>query len=69
MLRTVEGSGAKRSLLIEARAYNDGIAFRYVLPEQDAIKKFRLKQEDTEFRISTDGDDMGTGASKLSQQL
>ncbi len=54
LLRTVEGSGAKRSLLIEARAYNDGIAFRYVLPEQDAIKKFRLKQEDTEFRISTD---------------
>jgi alpha-glucosidase len=54
LLRTVEGDGAKRSLLIEARAYNDGIAFRYVLPEQDAIKKLRLKQEDTEFRISTD---------------
>ena len=54
LLRTVEGAGAKRSLLIEARAYNDGIAFRYVLPEQDAIKELRLKQEDTEFRISTD---------------
>jgi alpha-glucosidase len=54
LLRTVESSGAKRSLLIEARAYNDGIAFRYVLPEQDAIKGLRLKQEDTEFRISTD---------------
>ena len=42
------------ALLIEARAYNDGIAFRYVLPAQDAIKALRLKQEDTEFRISTD---------------
>ena len=54
LLRTVETGGAKRSLLIEARAYNDGIAFRYVLPAQDAIKALRLKQEDTEFRISTD---------------
>jgi alpha-glucosidase len=53
-LRVVENSGSKRALLIEARAYNDGIAFRYVLPEQDAIKEVRLKQEDTEFRISTD---------------
>jgi alpha-glucosidase len=53
-LRAVEPSGLKRTLLIEARAYNDGVAFRYVLPDQDAIKQLRLKQEDTEFRISTD---------------
>jgi alpha-glucosidase len=53
-LRVVEPGGPKRTLLIEARAYNDGIAFRYVLPEQDAIKELHLKQEDTEFRISTD---------------
>jgi len=53
-LRAVEPSGLKRTLLIEARAYNNGIAFRYLLPEQDAIKQLRLKQEDTEFRISTD---------------
>jgi alpha-glucosidase len=53
-LRAVEDSSLKRSLVIEARTYNDGIAFRYVLPEQDAIKELRLKEEDTEFRISTD---------------
>lgn len=53
-LRVVEPSGLKRALLIEARAFNDGIAFRYLLPEQDAIKELRLRQEDTEFRISTD---------------
>jgi alpha-glucosidase len=52
--RAVESREPKRSLVIEARAYNDGIAFRYVLPEQDAIKELRLKQEDTEFRVSTD---------------
>jgi alpha-glucosidase len=53
-LRVVEDREPKRLLVIEARAYNDGIAFRYVLPEQNAIKELRLKQEDTEFRISTD---------------
>ena len=53
-LHIAENSGLKRTLLIEARAYNDGIAFRYVIPEQDAIRELRLKQEDTEFRISAD---------------
>lgn len=53
-LRVVESDWPKRTLLIEARAYDGGIVFRYVLPEQDAIKELRLKQEDTEFRISTD---------------
>jgi alpha-glucosidase len=54
LLRTAENDEPHRSLEIEVRAYNDGIAFRYVLPEQSAIKELRLKQEDTEFRISTD---------------
>jgi alpha-glucosidase len=53
-LRAVENAAPNRSLVIEARAYNDGVAFRYVLPEQDGLKELRLKQEDTEFRISTD---------------
>lgn len=53
-LRAVESATPNRSLVIEARAYNDGIAFRYVLPEQAGLKELRLKQEDTEFRISTD---------------
>ena len=49
-----EDGNAGRTFSMEARAYNDGVAFRYVLPAQDTIKEFRLKQEDTEFRISTD---------------
>jgi alpha-glucosidase len=49
-----ESGEPRRKVEIEARAYNDGIAFRYLLPEQDGIKDLRLKQEDTEFRISTD---------------
>ncbi|WP_345945310.1 glycoside hydrolase family 97 protein [Granulicella sp. dw_53] len=54
LLRTSETGEPHRLLNIEARAYNDGVAFRYVLPEQDAMKEVRLKQENTEFRISTD---------------
>ena len=39
---------------MEARAYDDAIAFRYVVPEQPALKEFRLAREGTEFRISKD---------------
>ncbi|MCU1249403.1 MAG: hypothetical protein JWQ49_2432 [Edaphobacter sp.] len=53
-LRAEESGERRRSVEIEARAYDDGVAFRYVLPEQAGIKDLRLKQEDTEFRISTD---------------
>jgi alpha-glucosidase len=53
-LSAAEGGEPHRSLTVEARAYNGGVAFRYVLPEQGARKDFRLKQENTEFRLSTD---------------
>lgn len=49
-----EQNAAHRTFAIEARAYNDGIAFRYLLPAQEGMKELRLKQEDTEFRIATD---------------
>jgi alpha-glucosidase len=43
-----------RKLVIEARAYDDAVAFRYVVPEQAPIREFRLAKETTEFRISKD---------------
>jgi alpha-glucosidase len=43
-----------RNLSIEARAYDDAAAFRYVVPEQRPLREFRLKKEATEFRISKD---------------
>lgn len=50
-----ETEAPKRKLLIEARAYNDAIAFRYVVPEQETTKdSFQLKNENTEFHFSTD---------------
>ncbi len=43
-----------RKLTLEARAYDDGIAFRYILPEQAAIKNANLEREATEFHFSKD---------------
>ena len=43
-----------RKLAIEARAYDDAVAFRYVVPEQAPIPEFQLINESTEFRISKD---------------
>jgi alpha-glucosidase len=53
-LETEERSGLWRQLEIEARAYDDAVAFRYVVPDQRAIRDFRLANERTEFRISKD---------------
>ena len=53
-LQAEERSGLWRELEIEARAYDDAVAFRYVVPDQRAIRDFRLANEHTEFRISKD---------------
>ena len=50
----VEDRFPNRKLTIEARAYDDGFAFRYVVPDQAAIREFRETQEHTEFRIGKD---------------
>lgn len=49
-----ENGGLRRKLTIEARAYDDAIAFRYVLPQQLSMEDFRLTKEGTEFRIAKD---------------
>jgi alpha-glucosidase len=49
----VEESGG-RKLTMEARAYDDAVAFRYVVPAQPGLQEFRLAKEGTEFRISKD---------------
>jgi alpha-glucosidase len=41
-----------RRLTLEARTYNDGVAFRYVLPEQTALKEVRISGERTEFQFA-----------------
>jgi alpha-glucosidase len=40
-----------RRINVEARVYNDGVAFRYVLPRQTPLEELLLDDEVTEFRI------------------
>ena len=49
-----ELSAPSRKFSIEARAYDDALAFRYLVPEQPALGEFRLGKEGTEFRIVKD---------------
>lgn len=49
-----ETSGPRRKLKIEARAYDDAVAFRYIVPDQGGLHTFLLKQEHTQFRMSKD---------------
>ncbi len=44
----------RRKLAIEARAFDDAVAFRYVVPQQPTMSDFRLSKEGTEFRVSQD---------------
>jgi alpha-glucosidase len=53
-LEVEEPAAPTRKLVIEARAYDDAVAFRYLVPEQPSLKEFRLAKEGTEFRISKD---------------
>ena len=56
-LQLEEDATPNRRFTVEARAYNDGIAFRYLIPQQDSIQKIRLRSENTEFRLTTDTTD------------
>lgn len=49
-----ENGSPARKLTIEARAYNDAVAFRYIVPKQSDIQEFRLIGERTEFKMSKD---------------
>lgn len=49
-VEAVEGANPGRKFAIEARVYNGAVAFRYHVPEQPALSRYQLTQEDTEFR-------------------
>lgn len=56
LVHVTEGSGRRggRTMTVEARAYNNGVAFRYVLDRQPSISSLHLRGESTEFRFSED---------------
>ncbi|MGC2656755.1 MAG: glycoside hydrolase family 97 N-terminal domain-containing protein, partial [Bryobacteraceae bacterium] len=43
-----------RKLTIEARAYDDGVAFRYLVPDQGTANEIRIVNEKTQFHLSKD---------------
>jgi alpha-glucosidase len=49
-----ERAGSKRRLHIIFRAYDDGAAFRYFVPAQDALREFEITDERSEFRFPSD---------------
>jgi alpha-glucosidase len=45
---------AGRKLSLEIRAFDDGVAFRYILPKQPAIQNVRIERELTQFVYNND---------------
>ncbi|HEX8118891.1 MAG TPA: glycoside hydrolase family 97 N-terminal domain-containing protein, partial [Pyrinomonadaceae bacterium] len=49
-----EREGARRTLLLFFRAYDDGAAFRYVVPAQAGLGRAEVVEERSEFRFPAD---------------
>jgi alpha-glucosidase len=45
-----------RRIKLEVRAYNDGVAFRYLIPESTPLSPMSLENEFTEFAFAKDAD-------------
>ncbi len=54
VVRTAETGSGRRQIEVEARAYDDGAAFRYRVPEQSSLREIRIAGEATQFRIAKD---------------
>jgi alpha-glucosidase len=54
-----EQTGLKRNLTVIVRAYDEGLAFRYVLPAQPAGLPVDVRSDGTEFRLTSDLDCWG----------
>ncbi len=50
----VEAGGQERTMELVFRAFDDGVGFRYVLPEQPNLGSFDIMSEETEFRFAGD---------------
>lgn len=47
----MQNGSTGRSLDIEVRAYNDGVAFRYIVPRSNMLEEVRLADDTTEFAV------------------
>ena len=51
----LQNSSTGRRIQIEVRVWNDGVAFRYLLPKQFPLDDLLIEDEATEFRFARDG--------------
>ncbi|MGA3325793.1 MAG: glycoside hydrolase family 97 protein [Terriglobia bacterium] len=49
-----ETAAPHRKIELQFRAYSDGVAFRYFIPEQDLLGQFEILSERSEFRFPAD---------------
>ena len=54
-VQALETAAPNRRLVVEARAYNDGVAFRYLVPEQEGLGEFKITNERTQFVMGREG--------------
>ncbi|MDB5155280.1 MAG: glycoside hydrolase, partial [Mucilaginibacter sp.] len=54
MIPVTEDSGLKRQLNIEIRVFNDGAAFRYVLPGKSGWRNVEITDETNTFNLAND---------------
>lgn len=54
MIPVSENNGMKRTLNIEVRVFNDGAAFRYVIPGKSGWEKVEITDESDQFNLKSD---------------
>ncbi len=69
VVQYIQNGSLGRRITIEARAYDDGIAFRYYFPRTSQVEDLQIEEELTDFRFAQDGNAYtsvlsGYGASK-----
>lgn len=52
----IQNGSLGRRITIEARAYDDGIAFRYYIPRTSTVEDLQIEEELTDFHFAQDGD-------------
>jgi len=54
LVKLKEDTLFNREMHLVFRAYNDGVGFRYILPEQSNLKEFEITSEETKFNLNGD---------------
>ena len=52
----IQNGSLGRRTTIEARAYNDGVAFRYYIPRTSTVEDLQIEEELSDFHFAQDGD-------------